>query len=250
MEDLSLWSRITLYILIALFALLGLVLFIWQIKVLRGDRLENPDGSADSWREQETHFGIAFADIAITTPCLMAGLVMVFLAVGTQLVAHGFNFPRVTLVGVMDADGPLLYPDFRAAERAFQTVTQVAGRAGRAMVTGDVLIQTRHPDHYALQHALQMDALGFAAAELKFREEFAYPPYARLVQVQTASKKEKEAWKDMESLLDWGSGLKLSHPAAVGPSDDDGRGTIGMLGPTRAKRQREGHLRYQLLCYH
>lgn len=155
--------------------------------------------------------------------------------VGTQMVAQGFNFPRVTLVGVLDADGSLHIPDFRAAERAYQVVTQVAGRAGRAMVTGDVLIQTRQPEHYALQHALAMDFKGFAAEELVHREEFNYPPYSHLVQITTDAGRNKKAEDDATAIADWAaSDLNLDSP-------------VGVLGPYPAKRKRKGKDRYQVI---
>jgi len=96
--------------------------------------------------------------------------------VGTQIIAKGFDFPGVTLVGVVDADVSLHLPDFRAAERTFQLMAQVAGRTGRGDLGGKVLVQTHHPDHYALQAAQEHDFLRFYDAEIKFREVLNYPP--------------------------------------------------------------------------
>jgi primosomal protein N' (replication factor Y) len=103
--------------------------------------------------------------------------------VGTQMIAKGHDFPRVTLVGVVDADVGLGIPDFRSAERTFQLLTQVAGRAGRGETRGEVILQTHMPDHYALGHACAQDYDGFYAREMEFRETMSYPPVAALVNV-------------------------------------------------------------------
>jgi primosomal protein N' (replication factor Y) len=99
---------------------------------------------------------------------------------GTQMIAKGFDFPRVTLVGVLDADVALHLPDFRASERTFQLLVQVAGRAGRGKEPGEVLVQTCTPDHPAVAAASANDAKRFLDAELRARKEASYPPYARL----------------------------------------------------------------------
>jgi primosomal protein N' (replication factor Y) len=101
--------------------------------------------------------------------------------VGTQMVAKGHDFPAVTLVGVLAADGALGVPDFRAAERTFQLLTQVAGRAGRGELPGEVLIQTFQPEHYSLQFAQAQDYLGFYETERRFRSALLYPPDVNLV---------------------------------------------------------------------
>ena len=103
---------------------------------------------------------------------------------GTQMVAKGLDFPRVTLVGVVNADAGLLLPDFRAEERTFQLLTQVAGRAGRADLTGEVFLQTRRPGSRALAYAQRHDYDGFAASELVEREEHGWPPFGRVVGVE------------------------------------------------------------------
>ncbi|GIK38897.1 MAG: primosomal protein N' [Chloroflexota bacterium] len=100
--------------------------------------------------------------------------------VGTQMVAKGLDLPLVTLVGVISADTALYLPDFRAAERTFQLLMQVAGRAGRSPLGGRVIIQTYNPDQVALQAASQHDYLGFYQTELAFRQEQRYPPFKRL----------------------------------------------------------------------
>jgi primosomal protein N' (replication factor Y) (superfamily II helicase) len=103
--------------------------------------------------------------------------------VGTQMVGKGLDFPNVTLVGMISADTSLNLPDFRAAERTFQMVSQVAGRAGRGEKGGRVVVQTAMGDHLAIRAAAQHDYLGFAAAELDSRREHFWPPFARLVRV-------------------------------------------------------------------
>ncbi len=100
--------------------------------------------------------------------------------VGTQMLAKGHDYPNVTLVGVVSVDAGLALPDFRAAERSFQLITQVAGRAGRGDRAGQVLIQTYHPHHYALRHACAQDYAGFYNEEIRYRENHSYPPFVSL----------------------------------------------------------------------
>jgi len=99
---------------------------------------------------------------------------------GTQMVAKGLDFPYVTLVGVVSADTVLRLPDFRAAEKTFQLLTQVAGRAGRHLLPGEVIVQTYTPEHYSIQYASKHDYRGYARRELLSRRELGYPPYSRL----------------------------------------------------------------------
>ena len=103
--------------------------------------------------------------------------------VGTQMLAKGHDFHNVTLVGVISVDLGLGLPDFRSAERTFQLLAQVAGRAGRGALPGRVLIQTYHPEHYALQFAVKQDYEGFYEHEIRFRERMGYPPFLALVLV-------------------------------------------------------------------
>jgi len=100
---------------------------------------------------------------------------------GTQMIAKGLDFPRVTLVGVIAADTSLFLPDFRAAEKTFQLLTQVGGRAGRHELAGDVVIQTYSPEHYSITHATNHDYQAFFSEELTLRKRSGYPPYFRLV---------------------------------------------------------------------
>jgi primosomal protein N' (replication factor Y) len=103
--------------------------------------------------------------------------------VGTQMLAKGHDFQRVTLVGVISADSSLHLPDFRAAERTFQLLTQVAGRAGRGELAGRVLIQTYYPEHYAIQDAVRQDYGSFFEREMHFRRMMQYPPFTSLANV-------------------------------------------------------------------
>ncbi|MCL2220178.1 MAG: primosomal protein N' [Chitinispirillia bacterium] len=102
---------------------------------------------------------------------------------GTQMVAKGLNFPNVTLVGVLQADTGLHFPDFRASERTFQLLTQVAGRAGRAELRGEVVIQTYCPNEPAVHFAMTHDYLSFYNYEIKNRQELSYPPFGKLARV-------------------------------------------------------------------
>jgi len=126
--------------------------------------------------------------------------------VGTQMIAKGLDLPRVTLVGVISADTMLNLPDFRSSERTFQLLTQVAGRAGRGLLGGRVVIQTYHPDHYAVVTASHHDYAAFAARELDFRREQGYPPYRRLALLlyedASAERAQSEAEALAESLRD------------------------------------------------
>lgn len=103
--------------------------------------------------------------------------------VGTQILAKGHDFPNVTLVGVVSVDAGMALPDFRAAERTFQLLTQVAGRAGRGDRPGKVLIQTYHPYHYSLRHASAQDYAGFYEEETRHRQNHNYPPYVALASI-------------------------------------------------------------------
>jgi len=103
--------------------------------------------------------------------------------VGTHMIAKGLDFPRVTLVGVLSADQALHLPDFRAAERTYQLIAQVAGRAGRAELPGRIVVQTVAPEHMAIRRAAQSDFEAFARDEDALRHELGYPPHGRLVRV-------------------------------------------------------------------
>jgi primosomal protein N' (replication factor Y) (superfamily II helicase) len=111
--------------------------------------------------------------------------------VGTQMVTKGLDFDNVAIVGVLGADQLTKFPDFRAGERAFQLLTQVAGRAGRKRKQGKVLIQCYDTQHPVIKEVLQGDFLGFAARELRERHEFRYPPYQRLIHISLRHKDPK-----------------------------------------------------------
>jgi len=105
------------------------------------------------------------------------------LLIGTQMIAKGLDFPRVTLVGVVAADTILNLPDFRSAERTFQLITQVSGRAGRGEVPGEVIVQTFTPSHYSLQCAGRMDYQSFYNREINYRKQLGYPPFGKMINI-------------------------------------------------------------------
>ncbi|MCC7144149.1 MAG: primosomal protein N' [Candidatus Eisenbacteria bacterium] len=125
------------------------------------------------------------------------------LLLGTQMVAKGLHFPNVTLVGVLQADREMLMPDFRAQERAFQLLTQVAGRSGRGAMAGEVIFQTLMPDHYAVACAATADFEGFAARELAVRELFRYPPFTRMVHLLLDGPVEENVRRRSDDLRDF-----------------------------------------------
>ena len=142
------------------------------------------------------------------------------LLVGTQMIAKGHDIHGVTLVGVIGADSALGLPDFRAAERTFQLLTQVAGRAGRGRSPGKVILQTYFQDHYAVQYAARHDFAGFYEKELRFRSWMHYPPYSALANVLIRSDKLDEALEWSGTLGKWfeqnrHEGVRVLGPAAA-----------------------------------
>jgi primosomal protein N' (replication factor Y) len=142
------------------------------------------------------------------------------LLVGTQMIAKGHDIHGVTLVGVVGADMALGLPDFRAAERTFQLLTQVAGRAGRGEIPGKVLLQAYFPDHYAVQYAAHHDFTGFYEKELRFRSWMHYPPYSSLANVMVRSAKLDETLRWSGALGRWfektrHEGVRVLGPAAA-----------------------------------
>jgi primosomal protein N' (replication factor Y) (superfamily II helicase) len=140
--------------------------------------------------------------------------------VGTQMIAKGHDIHGVTLVGVVGADAALGMPDFRAAERTFQLLTQVAGRAGRGQTPGKVILQTFFQEHYAVQYAAQHDFAGFYDKELRFRSWMHYPPYSALANVLVRSDKLDEALQWSGQLGKWfektrHEGIRVLGPAAA-----------------------------------
>jgi primosomal protein N' (replication factor Y) (superfamily II helicase) len=140
------------------------------------------------------------------------------LLVGTQMIAKGHDVHGVTLVGVVGADTALSLPDFRAAERTFQLLTQVAGRAGRGTTPGKVVLQTYFPDHYAVQFAAAHDFAGFYDKELRFRGWMHYPPFTALANVLVRSEKLGEAMHYSGILGRWFEGQSKDRIRVLGPA--------------------------------
>ena len=162
---------------------------------------------------------------------------------GTQMVAKGHDYPGITLVGVILADVSINMPDFRSAERTFQLLTQVSGRAGRGGAPGEVIIQTYRPDHYAIRHAASHDYDGFVQEELSFRRELSYPPYARMVRFRIEAASASAAEKFAGRLA-----LGLAN-LAEGEEGKRGRGgLLEILGPAPGVFGRlQGKFRWQVV---
>ena len=155
--------------------------------------------------------------------------------VGTQMLAKGHDFPNVTLVGVVSVDAGLGLPDFRAAERTFQLITQVAGRAGRGDLPGRVLIQTYHPHHYALRHATAQDYRGFYDEEIRHRRNHGYPPFVALALLLVRHKEPARALRTAQQLRNALNDANREHSCRI-------------LGPAPAPFARlRGEHRIQLL---
>lgn len=156
---------------------------------------------------------------------------------GTQMIAKGIDFPNVTLVGVVDSDTALHLPDFRASERTFQLIAQVAGRTGRGSRGGVVLVQTRQPEHPALQFAAAHDAEGFLGAELINRRQPPYPPTVALARVVASGTDRRRVDAAIAGLAEWSVG-------AIAASDSD----LVVLGPAPCPIERiKGAWRSHLL---
>jgi primosomal protein N' (replication factor Y) len=161
--------------------------------------------------------------------------------VGTQMIAKGLDLPLVTVVGVISADTMLNLPDFRSGERTFQLLTQVAGRAGRGLLGGRVILQTYHPDHYAVVAAAAHDYTGFAARELAFRREQGYPPYRRLVKLVYEHTSPSRAQAEAEALAE----------SLRGALSRRGLPATDLIGPAPAFFARlRGRYRWQILLRH
>ena len=137
--------------------------------------------------------------------------------VGTQMIAKGHDFPRVTLVGVLAADHALGLPDFRAGERAFQLLTQVAGRAGRGERIGRVIAQAFDPGHPVLLHAARQDYEAFFASEIRYRRALRYPPLAALVQIIVAEARQGQAWRIAGEVAEALEAASLGRLTITGP---------------------------------
>ncbi len=140
------------------------------------------------------------------------------LLVGTQMIAKGHDVHGVTLVGVVGADYALGFPDFRAAERTFQLLTQVAGRAGRGETPGGVILQTFHPEHYAIEFAQRHDYKGFYDKEVRFRRWMHYPPFSALANVLVRSDKLEETLRWTGQIARWFESNRHEGVRVLGPS--------------------------------
>ena len=147
--------------------------------------------------------------------------------IGTQMIAKGHDLPNVNLVGIIDADVGLHFPDFRAAERVIQLLTQAAGRAGRGEKAGKIIIQTRKKSHLSIAKTLQNDYLGFAKIELNKRKEFQYPPFYKLLRILISSEERQNA-------IEVASALKKEIEIAVSKLQV----SVKVLGPTTAPIQK------------
>ena len=160
---------------------------------------------------------------------------LVDILIGTQMIAKGHDFPAVTLVGVVDADVGLNFPDFRAAEKTFQLITQAAGRAGRGEAAGEVVIQTLNPAHYSIIHSRTHDYEGFYNEEIAYRMQLGYPPIGRFVKLEVKSVDESRALQAAQVARD-----RIRHLMR-------GKETT-LLGPAPAPIARvRGQYRFQLL---
>jgi primosomal protein N' (replication factor Y) len=160
--------------------------------------------------------------------------------IGTQMVAKGHDVPGVTLVGVLRADSSLHFPDFRAAERTFQILTQVAGRAGRGDDAGRVLLQTYLPEHYSVRYAARQDFARFAAYELRYRKRLSYPPYTRMVNIRCEGQDGEKVRRVLERFAEsFQANIEKLPLGTAAPS---------LLGPAPAPLERvNGRERWQLL---
>ncbi len=158
--------------------------------------------------------------------------------IGTQMLAKGLDLPLVTLVGVVLADVGLNFPDYRTAERAFQLLTQVAGRAGRSALGGRVLVQTFQPEHYAIRFAAQHDFAGFYTYELEQRRRLSYPPFVRMLRIEARE-------RDNDAAREKAQGLAGRLRALMQRSDDRTLSLTGPLPPYFARQN--GQYRWQLI---
>jgi primosomal protein N' (replication factor Y) len=155
--------------------------------------------------------------------------------VGTQMVTKGHDLPRVTLVGVLNADAGLSMPDYQASERTFQLLVQVAGRAGRGDIPGKVLIQTRNPEHPSIALALKHDVEGFVKYGLDDRESLGYPPFSRLAMIRVSAVEERVAQQCIAEL----ARIARNHAGTQ----------VEILGPTPAPITRlRNHFRFRFVA--
>ena len=192
-----------------------------------------PSGSSGRFN---LHFPTSPREGWIPTRCAVAAAIErvlkafqsgdVRILLGTQMIAKGLDFPNVTLVGVVSADTALHLPDFRAAERTFQLVAQVAGRTGRGDKPGRVIVQTFSPEHPAIRLAALHDFVGFAEYELPIRKDFGVPPFGRLVRVIARGPNEAAVQSYMDDLhaafrSDADPSVRILGPALAGDEDPE-----------------------------
>ena len=157
--------------------------------------------------------------------------------IGTQMVAKGHDFPGITLVGILCADLSLNFPDFRAGERTFQLISQVAGRAGRGDVPGRVVLQTFNPGHFAVEMAERQDFLAFFEMEIDIRRSLGYPPFTRMIQMRIEGKDPKSVIERAQLM---GNRFREEHTVR--------KGAIRILGPIEAAISRiAGYHRWQIV---
>lgn len=160
--------------------------------------------------------------------------------VGTQMVAKGHDFPNITLVGIICADLSLNFPDFRAGERTFQLLAQVAGRAGRGAAPGRVILQTYNPDHFSVLSATEQDFKTFYNAEIGFRKSLNYPPFSRMVQLKISGKDKAKTQQHAQVVGDLCNALKRNHTSFSK--------SVEILGPIEASLPRIAkQYRWQIL---
>ena len=156
------------------------------------------------------------------------------------MVAKGHDFPNITLVGIICADLSLSFPDFRAGERTFQLLAQVAGRAGRGDRPGRVILQTYNPDHFCIAAARNQDYNSFYQQEIGFRQALAYPPFARMIQLKIAGRDPQQTAKFAQLLGDNCQTLKTQHNADYQH--------VVIMGPIEASLTKiAGRYRWQIL---
>lgn len=146
--------------------------------------------------------------------------------IGTQMIAKGLDLPLVTLVGVVSADTALYLPDFRAGERTFQLLTQVAGRAGRGILGGRVIVQTYTPEHYAIRAAAGHDYASFYGQEMAYRRQLGYPPAARLAKVVAVDENPRRCRQAAAAVADL-----LAERLAGAPGATHFRSALHLIGP-------------------
>ena len=135
--------------------------------------------------------------------------------IGTQLIAKGLHFPNVTLVGVINADMILSFPDFRAGEKTYQLITQAAGRAGRGDKKGKVIIQTYQPENYVMEKIMKNDYEGFYNSEIEMRKILEYPPFSKIINIGISSSNEEKLERTARKLFE---AVKKDYVEVYGPN--------------------------------